>query len=295
MSVAIFVLLGTLVFAQQPGSGTGSGAGQAGRQGQGRPGGSAPFAVAETSIGKIYTTVGGRLEPESRIIHKTTQTGLVTEIYVALGERVSEGQPLFSIRQNLPGNRYLPVVVEARISGTVSELLIDDFEEVNAGIPAVVVVDRERLRLEAVAGDKDAFSIRRGIPVSGRNPEGETFPGSLNSISIEPDYQTGLFTLSFSFSGASGARVGMPLLIDLPVKQVSGIFVGPEAVVRRYGRNSLWIVNSDNTIESRIVETGQVVENRVLIRNGLAEGERYLRRPTGNERNGMALTELVSK
>ena len=84
----------------------------------------------------------------------------------------------------------------------------------------------------------------------------------------------------------------MPLFIDLPVKEVNGFFVEPDAVVRRYGRNNLWIVNPDNTLQSRIVETGQVVESRVLIRTGLENGERYLRKPTGNEKNGMPLKEL---
>ncbi len=259
--------------------------------GGGRPLGS-PVSEVDFSVQRIFTTVGGRLEPNVRTIHKTVQGGLVEELYVSLGERVVEGQPLFSVIQNDPGNRYLPIVVESRLNGIVSELLIGELDEVTPGVPAVVVLDIDELTLEAVASDLDAFSIRTGIPVTGMSADGKSFNGSLSHVSAEPDYQTGLFTLTFIFPSRGGARVGMPLFINLPVEEVRGIFVEPDAVVRRYGRNRIWTISGERTIQSREVVTGPMVGSRLQIIEGLEPGDSYLNSPTGNEKEDMPLNEL---
>lgn len=251
-----------------------------------------PFAPAEQEVRRVFTTVGGRLEPNARTVHKTAQGGVVDAVFVSRGDRIAIGEPLFSVIQNEPGNRYRPVVVEARVNGTVSELLIQVQDEVNPDIPAVVILDTDTLSLEAAASDIDAFSIRTGIPVVGESPEGKKFFGLLDHVSAEPDYQTGLFTLTFTFPAAGGARIGMSLFIDLPVEEVSGIFVEPDAVVRRYGKNRIWLVSGAKILESRVVETGPVVGNKIQIVSGLEPGERYLRAPTGNEKEGMAIRDL---
>lgn len=252
-----------------------------------------PISRVEFSVQRVYTTVGGRLEPKLRIVHKTVQSGLVDEIFVSQGDLVVQDQPLFSVVQNDPGNRYLPVVVESRLDGIVSELLIGEFDEVIQATAAVVVLDINELTLEAVASDLDAFSIQTGVQITGSSPDGQVFDGVLTHVSAEPDYQTGLFTLTFTFPSRTGARVGMPLFIELPVEEVRGIFVEPDAVVRRYGKSRIWIISDEKTLSSREVETGQIVGNRLLIRSGLVAGESYLNKPTGKERDEMPLSELL--
>jgi multidrug efflux pump subunit AcrA (membrane-fusion protein) len=217
---------------------------------------------------------------------------LVNQIYVQEGSRVSAGEPLFSVVQDDPGNRFLPVVVEARHPGVVSEILIGEFDDVVGGQPAVVVADINELVLQAVASDLDAFSIRPGIDVVGLDPEGGGHPGSLDSVSAEPDYQTGLFTLTFRFLGNSDTRVGMPLFIDIPVQDVEGIFVPTDSVVRRYGRNRVWTVDESGLLQSVEVEIGPVIGNSILIVEGLEEGVSFIRRPTGREREGLDAESL---
>jgi multidrug efflux pump subunit AcrA (membrane-fusion protein) len=269
-STVLLIFLSQTAFAQFSGSGR-----------PGGPGGFGPVAESEISVRRILTTVGGRLEPGVRTVHNTPRSGLVDQIYVQEGTRVNAGEPLFSVVQDDPGNRFLPVVVEARHRGVVSEILIGRFDDVVGGQPAVVVADIDELILEAVASDLDAFSIRPGIDVIGSDPEGGNHPGLLDSVSAEPDYQTGLFTLTFLFPGNSDTRVGMPLFIDVPVQNVEGIFVPTDSVVRRYGRNRIWTVDESGLLQSVDVETGPVIDNSILIVSGLEEGVSYLRRPTG--------------
>lgn len=249
-----------------------------------------PIAIAQVSQQSHTITVGGRLEPQSRIVHKTSSSGYIQSVRVREGQLVQAGEELLSIkRKDDVMDLYKPVPVTARITGRVSEVLVQVEAEVNAGEPAVVVLGTEGYVLEANVSDKDAFRIDIGQQVSGLTAGGTTISGVLLSRSQEPDYSTGLFELTFQFPGSQRVGVGEFVLIDLPVDRVRGLFVPRDVVVRRYGKFFLWIVNESQALEAREVTLGPVFGDLVLIKDGLQPGERYLRRLTGREREGAAV------
>ena len=267
-----------------PPPGPGAGSGQA--EGADR----SPIAIAQVSQQSHTITVGGRLEPQSRIVHKTSSSGYIQSVRVREGQIVQAGEELLSIkRKDDVMDLYKPVPVTARITGRVSEVLVQVEAEVNAGEPAVVVLGTEGYVLEANVSDKDAFRIDIGQQVSGLTAGGTTISGVLLSRSQEPDYSTGLFELTFQFPDSQRVGVGEFVLIDLPVDRVRGLFVPRDVVVRRYGKFFLWIVNESQALEAREVTLGPVFGDLVLIKDGLQPGERYLRRLTGREREGAAV------
>lgn len=267
-----------------PPPGPGAGSGQA--EGADR----SPIAIAQVSQQSHTITVGGRLEPQSRIVHKTSSSGYIQSVRVREGQIVQAGEELLSIkRKDDVMDLYKPVPVTARITGRVSEVLVQVEAEVNAGEPAVVVLGTEGFVLEANVSDKDAFRIDIGQQVSGLTAGGTTISGVLLSRSQEPDYSTGLFELTFQFPDSQRVGVGEFVLIDLPVDRVRGLFVPRDVVVRRYGKFFLWIVNESQALEAREVTLGPVFGDLILISNGLQPGERYLRRLTGREREGAAV------
>lgn len=282
------LLTAVSVSAQHGGAGRAGGTpGPGTRSGQAEGADGSPIAVAQVSQQSHTITVGGRLEPQTRIVHKTSSSGYIQSVRVREGQLVQPGEELLSIkRKDDVMDLYKPVPVTARIAGRVSEVLVRVEAEVNAGEPAVVVLGTEGYVLEANVSDKDAFRIDIGRPVSGLTAGGTTISGALLSRSQEPDYSTGLFELTFQFSNSQRVSIGEFVLIDLPVDRVSGLFVPRDVVVRRYGKFFLWIVNESQALESREVSLGPVFGDLVLISNGLQPGERYMRRLTGREREG---------
>jgi len=267
-----------------PPPGPGAGSGQA--EGADR----SPIAIAQVNQQSHTITVGGRLQPQSRIVHKTSSSGYIQSVRVREGQLVQAAEELVSIkRKDDVMDLYKPVPVTARITGRVSEVLVQVEAEVNAGEPAVVVLGTEGYVLEANVSDKDAFRIDIGQQVSGLTAGGTTISGVLLSRSQEPDYSTGLFELTFQFPDSQRVGVGEFVLIDLPVDRVRGLFVPRDVVVRRYGKFFLWIVNESQALEAREVTLGPVFGDLILISNGLQSGERYLRRLTGREREGAAV------
>jgi multidrug efflux pump subunit AcrA (membrane-fusion protein) len=268
-------------------------AGVSAQQGPGGPGnaaqgaGGSPIAVAQMSEQSHSITVGGRLEPQSRIVHKISTGGYVQAVLVREGQLVEAGQEMLSLRRKDDVMElYKPVPLVARISGRVSEVLVQLEAEVTSGDSAVVILGTQGYLLEAYVSDKDAFRIDVGQPVTGRTAGGSTITGFLRSRSPEPDYSTGLFELTFQFSNSQRVGIGEFVLIDLPIDRVRGLFVPRDAVVRRYGSYYLWTVTESQVLEAREVALGAVFGDLVLIREGLDPGQRYLRRLTGREREG---------
>ena len=287
-AIVVLILSGLLAAVSgsaQQGTG-GRPGGRAGGAGPGTEGGP-PIAVAQMSEQSHSISVGGRLEPQSRIAHKVSTGGFVQSIAVREGQLVEAGEELLSIkRKDDVMELYKPVPLRARISGRVSEVRVQPEAEVNAGDSAVVILGTEGYVMQANVSDKDAFRIDVGQPVTGQTAGGEPIRGTLLSRSAEPDYATGLFELTFRFPNSQRVAIGEFVLIDLPIDRVRGLFVPREVVVRRYGKFFLWIVNQSQVLEAREVELGQVFEDLVLIRQGLEPGERYLVRLSGREREG---------
>ncbi len=287
-AVVVLILSGLLsvvnVWTQQGPGGRPGGGGTA--TGGAATGGS-PIAVAQVSEQYHSIMVGGRLEPESRIVHKISTGGFVQSISVREGQLVEAGQELLSVkRKDDVMELYKPVPLTARISGRVSEVLVQPEAEVGTGDPAVVILGTQSYVLQANVSDKDAFRIDVGQQVTGRTTEGTAIRGVLRTRSQEPDYSTGLFELTFQFPDSQRVAIGEFVLIDLPIDRVRGLFVPRDAAVRRYGRFYLWIVNESQVLEARAVTLGPVFGDLVLISEGLKPGERYLRRLTGREREG---------
>jgi multidrug efflux pump subunit AcrA (membrane-fusion protein) len=288
-AIVVMIVIGVLAAAeasaQQGGSGRSGGPGSASTQAE--EGERPPIAVARISEQSHTVTVGGRLEPQTRIVHMASSGGFVQSISVRQGQLVEAGEELLRIkRKDDVMNLYKPVPVTARISGRISEVLVQVEEEVSVGEPAIVVLGTEGYVLEANVSDKDAFGIAIGQQVAGRTAGGRKIAGILASRSQEPDYSTGLFELTFRFPNSQRASIGEFVLIDLPVDKVRGLFVPRDAVVRRYGKFFLWIVTDSQTLEAREVTMGPAFGDLVLISDGLQPGERFLREVTGREREG---------
>lgn len=254
-------------------------------QSQGRP--TSPVTVAEVSDQYHVISVVGRLQPKSRIVHYTPNSGYILAVFVEEGRLVDEGQKLFSIRRKDDvTNIYKPTVVTARISGWVSTLHIMEEDEVDAGDPAAIIIGTEGYVLDAAISDKDAFKVRISQRVTAHTKSGTTITGILVNRSQEPDYDTGLFSLTFHFPNTQRTYVGEFVTIDLPADRTKGLFVRRDLIIRRYGKYFLWTVNDEEKLSARQVLLGPTYGELVRIDEGLASGERYLAILTGREKEG---------
>lgn len=238
-------------------------------------------------------TLGGRLSPRRKIEHSISIAGVVSELLVDVSERVSKGTPLLEISRNVVGENYLPVYLVSRIDGVVSEISVTEQEEVKTGTMAVTIIDDTKAVLRAKVSDRDAWDMRSlaGSSISAASPDGNQFKGILESVSEEPDYDTGLFEVTMSFPRQRNLYLGMLLFVDLSLGGRGGIPIEATAIVSGEKGPGIWIINPENLFEFRLVEVSGEGDTR-MISKGLDQGERYLVRPRGIEKEGLSMGEF---
>lgn len=263
--------------------------------GGGRGGDGGFFAVANPAKAGRVVTVGGRLVPVRKIDHAISVSGFVDALLVRVGERVEEGQPLIRITRDVVGETFRPVTLPSRLKGIVSEIHVYETEEVSPGTPAVTILDDRSYLLKTTLSDRDAPAIRAlgAVPVRGTTPEGVPFSGRILAIAQEPDYSTGLFTLTMEFPKRVGLFLGMVLFVDLPAQASEGMTVEETALFREEGKTYLWVLTEDDGLSLRGITAGETIEAKVVVVEGLSPGERYVRRLTGNEKEGMGPRDLI--
>lgn len=282
----IIICLFSLIFTQNLSAQFGGGGGN-------RDGGI--FSVASPSKSGRIITVGGRLTPIRKIEHSALVSGYVQSILVKTGDRVEPGQALIKITRDVVGETFLPVVVEARIRGIVSEIHIYEKQEVSTGMAALTILDNTSYLLSTTLSDRDARAIRNLGPmdVRGITPEGEEFRGRIQQLSQEPDYNTGLFTLTMEFPGNQDLSLGMVLFVDLTTSKEEGMSIDKTAVFLDGGKSYVWLLNKDNQLTKREIITGGEIDIKITIVSGLTTGERFVQKISGNEKEGISPRDLI--
>lgn len=249
-----------------------------------------PVATAALETRSHVISVAGRLRPRSRIEHSIPTAGFIDEIRAQEGDRIQAGDTLVTVRRRDDAlELYEPSPVMSRVTGRITEISVQEEQEVQAGERAAVILGTDGFLVEAVVSDKDAFRVTVGQSVPARTAEGTTLTATVASRSQEPDYETGLYDLVFEIAPTDEVRLGAFLVIELPIDRVEGVFVPRDAIVRRFGRDTVWTVTEDNELAAQPVELGAAFDDLVHVREGLNEGTRYIAAPTGDERDGRSL------
>lgn len=231
--------------------------------------------------------VAGRLRPRTRITHEVPVAGVIRRVLVEPGDRVTGGDLLFTVERDEVGQTFRPVAVPARLDGIVSEVYVQEEEQVRQGTPGALVVGDDGYVLEAEISDKDASLVSLGQQVTGLTRERAQVTGTLTRRSQEPDYETGLFSLTFRFPPGTAGGIGAFVILELPTERLTGFFVPRDAIDRRYGRYYLWTIDeAEGVLRRQEVALGESIGESVEITSGLEPGERYLPRLTGREREG---------
>ena len=254
-----------------------------------------PIVTAGTAQQERIVTLGGRLEPMRKITHSIPVAGNVSSILVSVGQRVQAGQNLVQLSRSVVGESYRPVYLEARLSGVVSQILVSEMAEVTAGTQAVIIIDDSSYLLKASLSDRDATAVinMANQTFTGTSTEGVSMNGRVVSISPEPDYSTGLFTLTMEFPRTEGSFLGMVIFVDLKVSSGGGVPVEKTAVFTENGESFIWAISQNNTLLKQQVKQGRELETQILIEEGIPAGARYIRAPRGDEKEGTEIREYL--
>jgi RND family efflux transporter MFP subunit len=180
----------------------------------------------------------------------------------------------------------------APFAGTVAKKFVDEFQNVQAKQPVVLLQDDSGLEIRIAVPEGDLGRVKPGLDPKDASAKakpmvevssfpGRKFPATMKSFSTTADPATRTFSAAFSFEKPDDIviRPGMTarLTATLPdaggVEAVGSVLI-PSVAIRDDGAGSfVWVVDDAMAVAPRSVEMGELVGDQVKIVGGLDAGD----------------------
>lgn len=193
--------------------------------------------------------------------------------------------------------------LRAPFSGVIAKKAMSNFRNVNSGQAVYVLHDLDDLEVVvdvpsklflSPTGQTKAFALVE-------NESGVRLPVVYKSYASESDSLSQTYRVVLKFTNLNGQNVlpGMNARvypIEDGVVEETIIQVPVQAIVpTNTGSEFVWLVGEDGAVEKRVVKVGQLVEDRVVIKDGLAVGDKVVVAGVNALTEGMKVRPLQAK
>jgi RND family efflux transporter MFP subunit len=186
---------------------------------------------------------------------------------------------------------YEDTILRAQFDGVVARKLVDDFANVPAKEPILVLQDTSHLEIVVSVPERDFASGRRvgeSLKTLSDKMEAQVvvsslpdhpFPAQLKEVATAADPVTRTFAVTLRFDNPEDFRVlpGMTakIVAKAPAGEDAAVLIPASAVLAEAdGHPFVWLVDSESmTVARRDVELGSLRGEGVELRSGLARGD----------------------
>jgi RND family efflux transporter MFP subunit len=173
--------------------------------------------------------------------------------------------------------------LKAPFSGTITQAPTGVGAVVNPGQPLFGLVDTTALKLDTTVSEDDANLLERGAEVHVRAGSGEV-KGRVSAVLATLDARTRRVPVVIDFDNtrpAAGAalRAGAFVRGYVAAREPIAVLRVPHAVQRPGSRDEIWVVDATARLETRHIAFAIAPDGDLLVRSGLASGERVVLDP----------------
>jgi multidrug efflux pump subunit AcrA (membrane-fusion protein) len=249
------------------------------------------FAVNTTEAVKgpisDYIELSGDLIAGSTVdAYSEAAKGKVTRVYVSVGSRVAKGDRIALIDPSQPGMTYVEHIVDAPISGTVTDLPIKVGMTISQTTSLAKISGGGGLEVQLYVPERYISKIRNGLScqISLDAFPGELFRGKIDEVSPTVDVASRTEMIKVNVDNSSSRlKVGMFAKVKIITENKSNIVQIPAgAIVQREGKNVVFVATPDNSdkrysIARQIdVTPGIIIDNVAEIQSGLESGDQIV-------------------
>jgi multidrug efflux pump subunit AcrA (membrane-fusion protein) len=169
--------------------------------------------------------------------------------------------------------------IEAPFDGVVGELYITEGTTVGPQTPVAMFVSRSLEVLVNVEEERISnISENQNAGLNVVSYPGQSFPGVVTSVALVADSESHTFVVKVTPLDKEGLlRSGMSADVSLLAKGDQNALLAPRAAVTVIdGKNVVYVVKDDNSVEQRPVQTGLANNNHVEILSGLQAGDKVV-------------------
>ena len=197
-------------------------------------------------------------------------------------------------------------VLRAPFAGTVAKKLVEDFQNVQAKEPIIILQDESTLEIDVNVPESDFARMTPGLTVEERTrrarPQasvssipGRSFPARIKEFSTTADPVTRTFNATFAFDRPDDVTVrpGMTAKVTLTPSearaQESAVSIPARAVrTDETGEAFVWVVDPKTmTVKRTPVVAGGLTGEDIAIQSGLAGGDQIATSGVHHLRDGM--------
>ena len=196
------------------------------------------------------------------------------QVLDAIAERDVAAAQLETARLMLEKSR-----IKAPWSGTVAARRVEVGDYVMPSQAVIELLDVGRLKVRSPAPASDVPYLRVGLPAEVRLDvfPGEVFSGKVTRLAAELDPSARTLDIEVEIANDAGRlRPGMYAGLEIPRRVLPAAILVPLAAVVELENERVVYVVVDQRAMQRRVELGMVVGEEVVVREGLAAGERII-------------------
>ncbi len=207
-------------------------------------------------------------------------------------ERIAQLQQAVQAARDMLGNATIYSPIDGRVTAVADNPSVAVAGNVLATIqqmtPLVATFAVPEMYIQALQAAKQSGTLQ----VSVIAPSGESQAGELTYLATEKDPSTGSYTAKITFNNDKNLFVPgefYHVRISTP-QEVSQITVPKTAIRTKDSGDFVYIVNESGVADARSVLTGDEEEGRIVILDGLQEGDKIIVDPPDSLEIGMKIS-----
>lgn len=227
---------------------------------------SARLSQAETQLAQAQRNY----EREKRLLEKDAATREAVKTHED-AYRVAEA----GVREARSMLGY--TMITAPFAGIISQKMINAGDLTTPGMPLLVLENIEHLQVVAAAPEGLALKIKKGDPLVVNVPAADfSRAGTVTEISPAADTASRTSLVKIRIDTDAGLRPGQFARVAFPTASDITTFLVPETALSRFGQMERVFVTHNDTVQLRLVRSGEYREGMVEILTGLNPGEQVV-------------------
>ena len=184
--------------------------------------------------------------------------------------------------------------VTSPISGYVSKVDIREYDNVNTGTVALQIENTDSMTVEFTVTEKVLKNLVYGQEVMIEKDD-EGIKGNIIEINEAPDEKTGMFKIKAGFSGNSGILSGTRVTVTLDsYRDDSGFILPNDAIYRSNGQAYVYVAENGVAVKKNVT-TGMFDADRIVVSDGLNEGDRIITSWSSALEDGVKIKENAAE
>ena len=246
----------------------------------------APVFAVNTTIavkGQIrdYIALSGDIVAGTTVDAYPEAAGRVTQLYVAVGDRISRGASIASIDPSRPGMTYRQSIATAPIGGTVVALPAQVGMTVSQAVPLARIAGTGALDIRLHIAERFISKMAMNLPceITLDAWPGDVFQGSVSEVSPTVDPTSRTMEIKVNVNNAdSKLKAGMFAKVRVITESRDNIVKIPAtAVINRFGEQYVFSVDRtepENPIAKRkVIVQGILIDGVMEVQEGLSPDE----------------------